>query len=133
MLTLVSCGNDPWGPPEPVNFTDSRLTGYWQLVQVNGMAVTGTEVNFLYFSGNGNGLYYYFQNGRRYYERLQYWCQNSINSMTQYQVNILYESSYNPTTMNYRFYNGNNSLYLTWADRNGLTTYLYTRYPSAPW
>lgn len=130
---LTSCGTDWYGPQPPVNFYDSRLTGYWQLVQINGYSVSGYNTNYMYFNGYGNGTYYYYQNNRRYYESLQYWCQENRYSSSAYQVNILYQSSYDASTMDYWFTNGTNALYLRWYDRNGTTTYLYTRYPGAPW
>ena len=90
---LSSCYTD-WGQPQPpVNFSDSRLTGYWQLVQINGYAVSGYDTNFFYFNGNGNGIYYYYDNARRYREALQYWCQESYGYGSQYELNILYQSS----------------------------------------
>ena len=131
---FTSCYND-WGAPQrPVNFYDSRLYGYWQLVQINGYAVSGNDTNYLYFNGSGNGVYYYFQNSRRYKEGLQYWCQDGYYD-SDYEINILYQSSYNPSTMNYWFSNGGNALYIQWYDYSSrhTVTYLYTRYPSAPW
>ena len=129
---FTACQTD-WGGPQNVNFYDSRLYGYWQLVQINGYAVSGAETNFLYFNGSGNGVYYYFQNSRRYSERMQYWCHQGNAYYSDYELNILYQSSYNPTTMSYWFSNGNNALYMQWYEQGRPVTYLYTRYPSAPW
>lgn len=130
---LSSCYTDWGGPQPPANFYDSRLTGYWQLVQINGYAVSGMEVNYMYFNGSGRGIYYYFQNNRRYWENMQYWCEDSYSYYSDYTLNILYQSSYSPTEMSYWFSNGNNALYMRWYDRGQTVTYTYTRYPSSPW
>lgn len=128
---LTSCYND-WGPQQPANYYDSRLYGYWQLVMIDGYAVSGYNTNFLYFNGSGSGIYYFYQNNRAYKERLQYWCENGYYNSTN-EINILYESDYYPSTMSYWFRNGTNELYMQWYDYGRTTTYLYTRYPGAPW
>lgn len=131
-LSLTSCIVD-YGPGGYGNYSDSRLTGFWQLVQVNGVAITGTNVNYMYFNGQGNGNYYYFQNNRRYTERLQYWCTASNGYYQDYELNILYQYSSSPTSMTYWFTNGGNALYMQWYENGRPQTYLYTRYPGAPW
>ncbi len=63
---LSSCvvdGDDWWGGPPAGwdTFNDSRLTGYWGLVQYNSDPVGAGDANYLYFNGNGRGYYYYLQ------------------------------------------------------------------------
>ena len=61
---LTSCvgDDDGWwgGPPTGWDtFNDTRLSGYWALVQYNSDPVDADDANYLYFNGNGRGLYYF--------------------------------------------------------------------------
>ncbi len=137
-IGLSSCYVDASWNPEPPSyntFYDSRLNGYWELVSINNRNVYGDAVNYLYFNGDGRGRYYYFNNGIRYWEYTSYWCQQSASGQSNYQVNLQYESSGSPTTMNYWFSNGRRYLTLQWYNSYGWQTYVYGYYSSynAPW
>ena len=138
-LSLTSCDDGgPWYdgyyPPNGWNstFYDNRLNGYWELVQYNSYPVDPGEKNYMYFNGDGRGLYYYWQGGRRYTTGMVYWCQSSNTGTSQYQVNIQYEGGGSETT-NYWFV-GNNTMTMQWMTTNGRTeTYVYDRIGYAPW
>lgn len=135
---LTSCGSDDWwwnGPPSGwVNtINDSRLNGYWRLYQYNGELVYPGEENYLYFNGDGFGLYYYWDNGMRYTEQIRYYCQPSVSGSSNYQINIQYEYG-NPATENYWFPSGPNRLWMQWQTGSGrVVTYVYERIGGAPW
>lgn len=136
-LALSACYvDDGWYPEPPYGwndtFYDARLDGYWQLVQINGANIGGYDTNYLYFNGDGRGFYYYYQNRRQYWENTAYWCQDSNNGATDYQINLQYETG-SPSTMNYWFTDGGRSLWMQWRTGSGLQTYLYRRIPAAPW
>ncbi len=136
-ITFVSCGPDdgPWwgNPPYGWNFNDTRLRGYWQLVQYNSDPVPVSEANYMYFNGNGRGMYYYLDNGYREEENLRYWCQDAVSGASNYQINIQYEYS-SPMTTSYWFTHGNNTLWLQWTTGGGrVQTYVYDRIGGAPW
>lgn len=114
-------------------FYDSRLNGYWALDQINSSYVDGTEVNYLYFGGNGRGRYYYYDRGQRYWENTAYWCQNSVSGTSNYQINLQYETVGSPTTMNYWFTDSGRTLWMQWSNSGGVQTYVYRYYPSEPW
>lgn len=137
-LLLSGCYVDSgWSPSPPYGwnntFYDQSLNGYWQLVQINGATVTGYDVNFLYFNGGGRGKYYYYSDGRRMWENTAYWCQEAVSGNSYYQINLQYETSGSPTTMNYWFAGGGNTLYLQWKSYNGVQTYVYSAVRGAPW
>lgn len=137
-VTLSSCYiDDAWSPSPPSGwndtFYDSRLTGYWKLEQVNSTDVDGYEVNYLYFNGSGRGIYYYYDDGQRYMENTAYWCQESVSGTSNYQINLQYETTGSPTTMNYWFTDSNSTLWMQWTNSDGVQTYLYSYYPSQPW
>lgn len=138
-LGLSSCYVDAgWNPAPPggwtTTFYDSRLDGYWELYTVNGRYVNGDMVNYLYFNGNGRGRYYYYNNGMRYWENTAYWCQDSNNGNSYYQINLQYESSGSPTTMNYWFSDGTRYLTMEWRNSYGWQSYVYVFYPyGSPW
>lgn len=134
--SLQSCSDWEPGPPPGYGsqFYDSALTGSWELVAINGQAVASYNTNFLKFYGNGRGTYSYYYNGSPYTESMSYWCEESYNTVSNYQINISYNGS-TPSTMNYWF--AGNYLYLQWHTDRGITryTYLYTNrlpYPFAP-
>ena len=135
---LTSCINaegDWWGGPPTGwdTFNDSRLGGYWMLVQYNSDPVYQSDANYLYFNGNGYGYYYYLDNGYREREQLRYWCQGSNTGTSNYQINIQYEYS-SPLTTNYWFTHGNNTLWMQWRTSGGrVQTYVYDRINYAPW
>ncbi len=133
--TLVSC-DDGWVPapgPGPGNtFYDYSLTGCWELYQVNSTPVLPSEMNWMEFNGNGRGWYYYLRNGAPYEERMNYWCEYSYNSVSDYQINISYGNG-SPTTMNYWFTHGGNYLWMQWYSYNhGTTTYVYRSVSGLP-
>ena len=135
---LNSCDSDdgPWWGPPPYgwdSFQDGRLEGYWQLVQYNTNDVPPSEANYMYFNGNGFGRYYYLDNGYRDSEQIRYYCQDSVNGASDYQINIQYQYS-STTTMNYWFHNGRNTLIMQWRTGGGrVEQYVYDRIPNAPW
>lgn len=134
---FTSCDSDDgywWGtPPYGWNFQDNRLNGYWQLVQYNSDPVPVNETNYMYFNGNGSGMYYYLDNGDREQEQLRYWCQDAVSGASNYQINIKYEYS-SPLTTSYWFTHGANTLWLQWATGGGrVQTYVYDRIDGAPW
>ncbi len=136
-ITLSSCIIEPdewWsGPPTGWNtFNDTRLTGHWQLVQYNSEPVYTNDANYLYFNGNGAGLYYYLINGYRQVESIRYWSQNSNSGTSYYQINIQYEYD-SPVTENYWFTHGGNTLWFQWRTSQGVQTSVYDRIPRAPW
>lgn len=136
VISLSSCVGDNswWGaPPYGYDFNDTRLAGYWQLVQYNSDPVYRSEANYLYFNGNGYGTYYYLSNGYAQKESLRYWCQDSMNGASNYQVNIQYQYS-SPLTSSYWFTHNNNTLWLQWQTAGGrVQTYVYDRIYRAPW
>ena len=118
--TLTGCSVDVgWDPDPPYGwnntFYDSALDGCWRLTTINSQYVSGYAVNYLYFGGNGRGEYLYYDNGRRYVENTAYWCQRN-NSASGYQINLQYETAYSPTTMNYWFTDGGDTLWMQWID-----------------
>ena len=134
---FTSCDDDPWDDGYPPygwdTFNDYRLNGYWELVQYNSYNVEPGARNWLYFNGGSRGYYFYFDNGRRCTERLNYWSQESISMVSSCQINIEYEYS-SPLTCNYWFKDGNNTLFLQWRTGNGsVEQYVYDRVNSAPW
>ncbi|MDE5843097.1 MAG: hypothetical protein K2H35_05110 [Muribaculaceae bacterium] len=136
-LTGCYVDGDIWNPAPPMGwndtFYDSNLNGYWQLVEINNMRVTGYDVNYLFFNGYGRGRYYYFYRGARYWENTAYWCQYAVSGQSNYQINLQYESSGSPTTMNYWFEDRGRTLIMQWRNYDGWQTYVYVAYPGAPW
>ncbi len=138
LISLTSCyiqGNSWWtSPPYGWDtFNDSRLTGYWQLVQYNSDPVHPSQANYLYFNGNGYGRYYYLDNGYRDSEQTRYWCQDAVSGASNYQINIQYEYS-SPLTSSYWFTHNGNTLWLQWTTNGGrVQTYVYDRINRAPW
>lgn len=133
---LTSCGDDDWwgGPPDGWDtFNDTRLEGYWRLVQSNSEDVSLSDTNYLYFNGNGRGEYYYLRNGIQNVENTVYYSQDSNSGTSNYQINIQYQYS-NPVTMNYWFTHGGSTLWMQWRTGNGaVQTYVYDRINRAPW
>lgn len=137
-LTLTSCYVDSsWSPAPPYGwndtFYDQRLNGYWELVEVNGRGVGGYDVDFLYFNGYGRGTYFYYYNGRRMWETTAYWCQDAVSGSSYYQINLQYETSGSPTTMNYWFGDRGYTLFMQWRTSYGVQTYVYRAINGAPW
>ncbi|MCM1219041.1 MAG: hypothetical protein NC548_31550 [Lachnospiraceae bacterium] len=133
---FVACDSDYWDPYPPsgwdTNFWDSRLDGYWQLIQINSQPVSNADTNWLFFNGSGRGIYYYYFNGQRYSELTAYWCQPSVSGQTRYQLNLEYQSTSTPTTINYWF-EGTDVLWMQWRNQSGIQTYIYRYYGRAPW
>ena len=137
-LSLQSCYDDGWYPKPPYGwydtFYDGRLTGYWQLDEVNSQPVGPANVDYLYFNGDGRGIYYYWDRGVKYWENTAYWCQQSNGAgASAYQINLQYQTSGSPTTMNYWFTNGNRELWMQWRNAYGVQTYIYRPIPGPPW
>lgn len=138
LTCLTSCydpDNTWWGDPGYGwdSFNDTRLQGYWQLVQYNSDPVSAANANYMYFNGSGYGYYYYLDNGYREREQLRYWCQDSNSGASNYQINIQYQYS-SPLTTSYWFTHGNNTLWLQWQTSGGrVQTYVYDRINGAPW
>lgn len=137
-IGLSGCYYDSgWSPAPPSGwddtFYDSRLNGYWQLVQINGGAVGPYDTNYLFFGGAGRGRYYYFDRGVKYWEETAYWCQYSNTGQTDYQINLQYENTWQPTTMNYWFTDRGYTLWMQWRNSMGLQTYVYRAIDYAPW
>lgn len=135
---LTGCAVDfGWDPTPPYGwnntFYDNALNGCWRLTTINSQYVSGYAVNYLYFGGNGRGEYLYYDNGRRYVENTAYWCQATNMGNSGYQINLQYENDYAPTTMNYWFTDGGNTLWMQWRNSYGLQTYTYTYEPRMPW
>ncbi len=136
MLLFTGCGDvNYWNqePQGPDRFYDNRITGCWELYQADSEYITGDAVNYMYFNGDGRGTYFYYDRGYQESERLNYWCQRSVNNASSLQINIDYEYS-NPSTMNYWFTNGDrNTLWMQWRNNSGVHTYVYKRVASIPW
>ncbi len=137
---LTGCVGDfdyGWNPTPPYGwnntFYDSALTGCWRLAMVNSQPVAGYQVNYMSFDGRGRGEYFYYDNGRRYVENTAYWCQRSSGGNSYYQVNIQYETSGSPTTMNYWFTDNGDTLWMQWRNSYGLQTYIYYYQDYLPW
>lgn len=138
-VAFTSCDDDDddwwWNDPGAGwSFQDSRLRGYWMLVQADSRDVAPLDRNYFYFNGYGEGDYYYMRNGREYDEDTRYWCQNSVSGTSRYQINIQYEYD-QPLTCDYWFAEGNNTLFLQWYDSNvgRPVTYVYDRINYEPW
>lgn len=138
-IGLSSCyiDGDIWNPAPPYGwnntFYDQNLNGYWQLVQINGRNVSGYDVNYLYFNGDGRGRYYYYDRGVRYWENTAYWCQDAVSGNTYYQINLQYETTGSPTTMNYYFADRGRTLVMQWWTNGGTVQYVYASIPYSPW
>lgn len=137
-VTLTSCVADdgywPFSPPPGWGsnyFYDSRLEGSWELYQANSSPVYDDQVNYLEFFGGGRGRYYYYEYGQPYSERMGYFCQQSGSTVTNYQINIQYESG-TASTMAYWFTDNNRSLWLQWNDKGRVVTYIYSRVYNIP-
>ncbi len=125
---LSSCENhwyDPdWGPDydDYDTFYDQDLLGGWMLYDVNGQPVRGTDVNYLEFSGRGRGLYYYYQNGRLFYEDMNYLCYHYYYD-NDYEIAIQYSTG-SPERMTYWF-GSRDDLYMEWRTGGGYVRYHY--------
>lgn len=132
-VSLSSCDDDYWYPDAPMGwdtFNDQRLTGNWELMQVNASPVDRYDVNYLRFNGSGRGRYYYYDRGELYGERIAYWCQRGYGS-NHNQINIQYENG-QASTMDYWFSNNNNVLWMSWRTDRGTVTYLYQYIDNLP-
>lgn len=105
---------------------DYNLTGYWMLVEDDYGYVPEDETNFLYFNGNGFGSYFYYDRGRLYEMRLNYWCMANPYPGQDDELNIEYEDG-TGATMNYWFERNYNFLTLSWYTDRGRETYVYQR------
>lgn len=130
--TLTSCDDDYYDGPgyDFDTFIDSRLTGTWELVQANDMAVSSYDTNWLYFNGRGYGYYYYYRNGRLYREETRYYCQDAVYGSSRYQVNLFYQNG-SSATMSYWF--TGSTLWMQWVSNGRLVTYLYSPSANVPY
>lgn len=130
MLAMTSCVYvDNNSQPA---FYDSRLYGYWRLVEINYRPIYAEQANYLFFNGSGSGMYFYYDMGRRYQERMTYKCYGS-SRYNDNELSIWYEYDTSPSTMTYYFNNSGNNLVMQFYDRGVPTTYVYTRMNYAPW
>lgn len=138
LIAFSSCDSDPdywWDEPgnPPGAFNDSRLTGYWQLVQYNSDAVPANEANYMYFNGNGRGYYYYLSNGQKQVETIRYRSIDTGTGASNYMLDINYQYS-NPLSTSYWFTHGDDVLWMQWqTGNNRVQTYVYDRIDGAPW
>lgn len=126
----------PFSPPPGWGsnyFYDSRLEGSWVLTQANSTPVYRDDVNYMDFYGGGRGRYYYYSYGEPFSERMGYFCQRSDSEITNYQINIQYDSG-EASTMAYWFTDSGRTLWLQWRDNHTgqIITYLYTRTNNVP-
>lgn len=126
-VTLTSCDDGNQYYPSGY-FIDSDLLGNWQLYQVNGQYVQGTQVNYLTFSSRGRGYYYYYNRGVPYSERISYWCASGYNNNS---ITIQYADG-QTSTMNYWFSDNGRSLWMNWNTTSGTYTYVYRMVYSIP-
>lgn len=135
MLLLPSCEVDYWNPEPPNGWNDirydQRLNGCWQLYQVNSDYVSGDQINYMQFYGNGRGMYFYYDRGYQYTEKMAYWCQPAVSGNTTWQINVQYEYG-SPSTMNYWFTDAY-TLWMQWRNSYGLQTYVYKYTNHVPW
>lgn len=132
---LTACNdNDGWYPEHPDfypnTFFDRMLNGTWRLVSDNSVTVDGTAVNYLEFYGNGEGRYFYYDNGIRESVEMYYGCIGVDSAVTQTQLNLQYGDG-RPTSMLYWF--TPNRLWLQWTSPDGVHTYAYSPSAGAPW
>lgn len=136
-ITLTSCDDDSGWYPVPPNgwtnaFYDSRLTGSWELVQVNDYPVDRGSTNYLTFFGNGRGWYYYYYRGEFCREQMAYWCQDIFGPNGNLELNLQYENG-QASTMDYWFSNGASNLWMKWNTSQGTITYRYRAINDIPW
>lgn len=134
-LSFTACDDyDDWGPYPPGGWNnvyyDSRLSGYWQLVEANSRPVYGEDSNWLYFNGGGRGVYYYYLNGRPFRETLAYFCQDTYGGPTNYQINVQYQNGESSTM--YYWFEGRNTVVMQWRNNAGMQSYVYRRTGYAP-
>lgn len=129
-LSVSSCHDDHYGPSP--YFYDSYLTGYWKLMQIDGMGIPEYRTNYLYFDGYGSGLYYYYDRGQLFYKKIKYDCRDSWYSSSEYVLNILYQGESVPQTMNYSFSRDGYTLYVWWRENGRTITYTYANIPYFP-
>lgn len=135
LASLSSCdsGNDDywWGDDGSNAYYDSNLLGTWQLIQINGQAVSPLQTNYMEFQSGGRGYYFYYSAGLQATQRLIWVCQAGYYRDT---ITVRYQDG-SQSSMNYYFTEGRNYLYLNWTTYNGAQyTYCY-RYMGGylPW
>lgn len=131
----ISNDNPSWVEPvSKKSFLDTRLSGYWALEQYKGAEAIGSDTDYMYFIGDGRGLYYWRARGKEHTEQLSYWSQPAVSGDSKSQVNIQYGYA-QPVTANYWFTDSDNILWLQWntADSGEAETYVYRRIDGAPW
>lgn len=130
-FSLTSCDDDDYYWDVPSNgYIDRALVGTWELVQIDGMAVTGYDQNYFSFRSDGYGQYGYYYNGAPYTERINWWCEygSGVNNwlMIQYPNQTAEQI--------YWLSDGGNSLWMQFTDASGrVITYRYAYMARAPW
>ena len=120
MLSLSSCIIVSDEPNYPDTGYDRDLTGMWELSHINGYRVSGYEVNWLDFYGDGWGMYYYKSGHSTYELPFEYYCEYDFD-------NWLYINYSDGTyaEMEYWFNHNYTQLYLEWYDRGERVTDTY--------
>lgn len=132
---ITSCddGDDGywWGPDTGNSYYDSNLLGTWRLIQINEQTVAPSQTNYLEFTANGGGYYFYYSGGIQATQRIRWICNAGFNRDT---LTIQYQDGHQ-STMNYYFTAGTDYLYLNWTTYTGRQmTYCYQYMGSfIPW
>ncbi|MBR5788118.1 MAG: hypothetical protein IKY35_05470 [Muribaculaceae bacterium] len=119
MLSLSSCiiVDDP---DYPSTGYDRDLTGMWELSHINGYRVSGYEVNWLDFYGDGWGKYYYYSGHSTYELPYEYYCEYDFDNWL-----YIHYADGTYAEMMYWFNHNYTQLYLEWYDRGERITYTY--------
>ena len=119
MLSLSSCiiVDDP---DYPSTGYDRDLTGMWELSHINGYRVSGYEVNWLDFYGDGWGKYYYYSGHSTYELPYEYYCEYDFDNWL-----YIHYADGTYAEMMYWFNHNYTQLYLEWYDRGERVTYTY--------
>ena len=124
-LVLTSCDDDYYGPPGATY--DPDLIGTWELFQADGSPVYGYQVNWLEFYRNGNGTYFYYNNGDQYSMDFYYavdWYGGGSELYIDY-------ADGRSAAMDHCFNSNRTYLYTQWYERGYRHTYVY-RYVDGP-
>lgn len=124
-LCLTSCDDDYYTPYP--NQIDKDLLGTWELYSADGNRVYDYQVNWLEFNRNGQGYYYYYDDGRQYSMWLDYTVRYYGGGN---QLYIEYQDG-SSVSMNYWFNSNATYLYTQWYENGRSHTYTY-RYVSDP-
>lgn len=124
-ISFTACDDgddDYWWGTGTNTYYDTNLYGTWELIQINERAVTGEQTNYLEFTGQGMGYYFYYSGGLQNTQRINWICNAGYNRDT---ISIRYQDG-STSTMNYYFGSGADYLYLQWNTAQGnVMTYCY--------